>query len=261
MTPSKAPNEDATRNWWGPLWPFGEALRFLTVLPIPGLPAMSEESIARAIPFFPSAGIVIGLVLALAGWLSGLFFTDLIRAALIVVVWGAVTAGLHLDGLSDTFDAVMSWRPRDRKLEIMKDSRIGAMGAMALVAVLLLKVVFLGSAGHNWFAAVLVAPVIGRWADIYGIFIFPAAREGGLGRNFREQVSMRDLIIGTLIAAVIIGILGGMGGLVALVLAWGAAHLLGRWWTNDLGGLTGDTYGAICEIAEVVALATFAAIS
>jgi cobalamin synthase len=90
-----------------------------------------------------------------------------------MVVWGIVTAGLHLDGLSDTFDGVMSWRPRERKLEIMRDSRIGVMGALALV----------------WLAA--------RW--------------------------------------------------------------LARWWTRDLGGLTGDTYGALCEIGEVVALAALTA--
>jgi adenosylcobinamide-GDP ribazoletransferase len=246
-------------NRWGPFWPFGEALRFLTVLPIPGLPPMSEASIARAIPFFPSAGIVIGGLLVATGWLSGLVFNDTIRAVLLVVAWGILTAGLHLDGVSDTFDAVMSWRPRERKLEIMKDSRIGAMGAMALIAVLGLKVAFLASAGADWMAAVLVAPVVGRWADIYGIFIFPAAREGGLGRSFREQVTIRDLLVGTILAALIIVALGGLPGLVAMGLAWGTAHLLGWWWTRDLGGLTGDTYGALCEIAEVMALAVFAA--
>jgi adenosylcobinamide-GDP ribazoletransferase len=248
-----------TPNHWGPFWPFGEALRFLTILPIPGLPPMSEASIARAIPFFPAAGTVIGAVLVAVGWLSGLAFNDSIRAALIVVAWGIITAGLHLDGVSDTFDAVMSWRPRERKLEIMKDSRIGAMGAMALVAVMGLKVAFLASVGSDWWAAVLVAPVVGRWADIYGIFIFPAAREGGLGRSFREQVTMRDLLVATALAAGLIGVLGGLSGLVAMLFAWGTAHLLGSWWTRDLGGLTGDTYGALCEIAEVVALAVFVA--
>src|SRR6266545_54112 len=135
------------RNWWGPLWPLGEALRFLTILPIPGLPETSERSVARAIPLFPLAGAIVGALLAALGLASGTLWDDWVRAVVVVVGWGIVTAGLHLDGLSDTFDAVMSWRPRERKLEIMKDSRIGAMGAMALIAVLALKVAWLHAAG------------------------------------------------------------------------------------------------------------------
>src|SRR5215217_300350 len=91
------------RNWWGPLWPLGEALRFLTIIPMPGMPPMAEQSIARAIPLFPLA--------------SGVLWDAWVRSVLIVVGWGIVTSGLHLDGLSDTFDAVMSWRTRERKLE------------------------------------------------------------------------------------------------------------------------------------------------
>src|SRR5262244_646475 len=128
--------QPSARNWWGPLWPLGEALRFLTIIPIPGMPSMSEQSIARAIPLFPLAGAVIGALLIGLGIACGALWDAWVRAVAIVVGWGILTAGLHLDGLSDTFDAVMSWRTRERKLEIMRDSRIGAMGALALIAVL-----------------------------------------------------------------------------------------------------------------------------
>jgi adenosylcobinamide-GDP ribazoletransferase len=247
------------RNWWGPLWPVGEALRFLTILPVPGMPPTPEHGLARAIACFPVAGAVIGVVLGLAGWLAGHFWGPATHAALVVVAWGVLTAGLHLDGLSDTFDAVMSWRPRERKLEIMRDSRIGAMGALALVAVLGLKAILLAEAGDAWLAGVLAAPVVGRWASAYAIWRFPAAREGGLGHSFREQIGPRDLIAATATAAALALLMAGPRGLIALGLAWAIAHLLGRWWTRDLGGLTGDTYGALCEIAEVVALATIMA--
>lgn len=232
----------------------GEALRFLTILPVPGLPPMREDAIGQAIPLFPLAGAVLGALLAAGGWLAGLLWGDPVRAALLVVGWGVLTAGLHLDGLADTFDAVMSWRPRERKLEIMKDSRIGAMGALALAAVLGLKVAWLAQAGPRWLPAVLLAPVLGRWADIYGIFWFPPAREGGLGRSFQSQVRRPGFVAATLCAAAL-ALLAGPRGLLAMLLVWGASHLLARWWTRDLGGLTGDTYGAMCEIAEVVALA------
>lgn len=249
------------RGWnpWSAIVALGEALRFLTVIPQPWLPPMSERSTAVAIPWFPAAGLLIGALLLPVGWLGSLFWNDLVVAALLVVAWGAITGGLHLDGLSDTFDAVLSWRPPARKLEIMKDSRIGAMGALALIAVLLLKVALLAGAGAGWWQAVLLAPVLGRWADCYGIFRFPAASEGGLGRMFHDQVQRLDVVIatGTALAAALL--VAGLAGLVALLLVWAVAHLLAHWWTRDLGGLTGDTYGALCEIGEVVALAALTA--
>ena len=248
-----------TRNWWGLLWPLGEALRFLTIIPMPGMPPMAEQSIARAIPLFPLAGAVIGALLVGLGLACGVLWDAWVRSVLIVVGWGIVTSGLHLDGLSDTFDAVMSWRTRERKLEIMKDSRIGAMGALALIAVLALKVTWLHAAGDDWARAVWLAPILGRWADTYGIFRFPPARAGGLGREFQAQARRGDFAIATATAAGLAIILAGPRGLLALALVWGVSSGLARWWTRDLGGLTGDTYGALCEIAEVVTLATLAA--
>lgn len=253
------PNGNGPRwNPWGPVVALGEALRFLTIIPQPWLPPPDERSAITAIPWFPAAGLVIGALLLPFGWLGAFFWGELVGAALVVVAWGVITSGLHLDGVSDTFDAVMSWRSRERKLEIMKDSRIGAMGAIALVAVLLLKVVFLAAAGASWWQAALVAPVLGRWANLYAIFRFPPAAEGGLGRTFHDNVRRPDFIFATAVA-VAAALIAGPRGLLAMLLVWAAAHLLARWWTRDLGGLTGDTYGAICEIGEVVAIAAIAA--
>jgi adenosylcobinamide-GDP ribazoletransferase len=253
-----SPGQNGSTPFSGGLWPLiirlGEALRFLTIIPQPWMPPMSERGIVLAIPLFPVAGALIGALLLPVGWLAGLGWGDGVRAALLVIAWGIITGGLHLDGLSDTFDGVMSWRPRERKLEIMKDSRIGAMGALALVAVLLLKFAFLAEAGASWWQAVLIAPLLGRWADIYGIFWFPAAREGGLGRSFNEEVRRGDFVWATLFAALFAGLVGGLGGLAAMLLLWAGTHMLARWWTKDLGGLTGDTYGALNEIGEVIVL-------
>lgn len=232
-----------------------EALRFLTILPMPGTPANSERSIAAAIPWFPIAGLVIGAVLLPIGWLAEIGWSNSVRAAVLVVAWAAITAGLHLDGVSDTFDAVMSWRSRERKLEIMKDSRIGAMGAIALVAVLLLKYAWLSDAGEAWWRSMLLAPMWGRWADIYGIYWFPSAREGGMGRTFQAHVKQRDFFITTAATLLLALLIGQWQGIVAGIIVWGWTHLLAHWWTHDLGGLTGDTYGALNEIGEVVALA------
>jgi len=102
----------------------------------------------------------------------------------------------------------------------------------------------------------VLAPVLGRWADVYGIVRFPPAREGGLGRTFQSYLRPGDFAGASVATLTLALIVGGVGGLIALALVWMVTHLLGRWWTRDLGGLTGDTYGALCEIAEVVTLAT-----
>jgi adenosylcobinamide-GDP ribazoletransferase len=254
---------------------FLEAIRFLTLIPLPFMPPTTgddyEKTIARSMAWFPAVGLLIGAIGCAAGLVAGALWNDLARAVAVVVVIGLVTSGLHLDGLSDTFDAMMSWRPRERKLEIMKDSRVGAMGALALIAVILLKVTFVAAAGDDWSRAVLLATTLGRWADLYGIFFFPAAREGGLGRNFRNFTRRGDFAFATAQMIIIVAGVSGFGmapeawpsallrGAVACGLVLLAAHVIFARWTKALGGLTGDTYGAMCEIAEVVALAAMSA--
>ena len=247
-------------NRWGLLQPFGEAIRFLTAFPVPGLPPMKEATVARAMVAFPLVGLLIGGCCVGAGLLAGWLFGEPLRAVAVVVTWMVVTWGLHLDGLADSADALFSWRSRERKLEIMKDSRIGTMGSLALISGVLLKVGALYSLGPTWWAGALLAPMWGRWSDIYGIFFFPAAREGGMGRNFNEQVRQRDFVFATVSALLIGGLLlppwGALVGLVVLIVA----HLVSHWMVGVLGGLTGDTYGALSEIGEIVVLLTLAAL-
>lgn len=252
-------DQPSSPNRWGIFAPFGEAIRFLTVLPVPGLPTMSELGIVRAIPFFPLVGLLLGGLLLGLGWLSRLFWPEWLVAVLLVVCWGVLTAGLHLDGVSDTFDAVMSWRPRERKLEIMKDSRIGAMGALALIGLLALKFGWLIASDQRWWLGLLLAPVLGRWADVYGILRFPAAAEGGLGRTFQSLARPADFWAASVMTLALMVLIGGWHGVAAMFGVWVVTEILGRWWTRSLGGLTGDTYGALCEIGETVALAVLAA--
>lgn len=247
-------------NRWGPLQPVGEALRFLTAVPVPGLPPMKEASIARAIAAFPLAGLLIGASGAGVGWVSGWLWGPELQAISVVVAWMVVTWGLHLDGLADSADALLSWRSRERKLEIMKDSRVGTMGALALIAGVLLKVGALYSLGPLWWAGALLAPVWGRWAGVYGIYGFPAASEGGMGRSFHARVRRRDLVYATVLALLIGGGLFFPWGALAGLAVFFVSFLLARWMVSILGGLTGDTYGALSEIGEVVTLLTLAAL-
>lgn len=243
----------------GPLAWVDTALRFLTSIPLPWPALAPAAGMAGALPYFPLVGLLIGLALLAVGWLASLFWAPLAGAALLVVAWGMLSGGLHLDGLSDTADGVLSWRPRERKLEIMRDSRIGVMGALALLGALLLKLAFLAGAGAAWWRAVLLAPILGRWAMVYAIARFPAARADGLGSSVQGQVSQARLLVVSALVLLCATAIAGFGGLVACLLAALGAHLLGRWWTRDLGGLTGDTYGACCELVELIALAALTA--
>lgn len=247
------------------------AIRFLTIIPLPGAPVQDDDfniSITRSMRWFPLVGLFIGAITVAVGWLSGWLWNPLARAVLVVVTSAILTSGLHLDGLSDTFDATMSWRSRERMLEIMKDSRIGAMGAMALIAIFLLKVAFLASAGDAWWRAALIAPIVARWADLYGIAFYPPARGGGLGKSFHDLVQRRDIAIATVQMILMTGGIMLIGhnpatlwlqlthAAICIVLVWLVSRWLCRHWVNQLGGLTGDTYGALSEIAETVAMAT-----
>lgn len=252
--------EKRITNYWGPFWPIGEALRFLTVFPIKGLPPMTEVSIVSAMAAFPVAGLLIGATGVGIGWIADWLWGEPLRSVAIVVTWMLLTLGLHLDGLADTCDALFSWRSRKRKLEIMKDSRIGTMGALSLLVIVLLKLGALLSLQSAWWLGALLAPMWGRWADIYGIFWFPAACEGGMGRTFHDQVRRTDFIIATA-SALLIGVvlLPPSGALVGSVVGL-AVHGLARGMVAALGGLTGDTYGALTEVGEVVTLLTLAAL-
>lgn len=238
----------------------GEALRFLTAVPMPGLPPMKEANIARAIAAFPLAGFLIGVLGAGVGWASGWLWGPELRAVAVVVAWMVATGGLHLDGLADSADALFSWRPRERKLEIMKDSRIGTMGALALITGVLLKVGALYSLGPAWWVGALLAPMWGRWADVYGIYGFPAAGEGGMGRAFHDRVRRRDFVFATVFALLIGGLVLFPGGAAVGLAVLAVTYLLARWMVAALGGLTGDTYGALSEVGEMVALLTLAAL-
>ncbi|MBA3468047.1 MAG: adenosylcobinamide-GDP ribazoletransferase [Herpetosiphonaceae bacterium] len=244
------------KNLYGRL---AEALRFLTILPIPGTPAMSEIALVRAMATFPLAGALIGGLVAATWWGATWLWGGPAGALCAVLTWGALTSGLHLDGIADSGDALFSWRSRERKLEIMKDSRIGTMGALALIGVVLLKWAFVLTCGPLAWRALILAPILGRWANLLGIFWFPAAAEGGLGRTFRDHIRRSDLgwASGSAVAGAVL--LAGWWGGLALAVVAATTVICAQAMVRSLGGLTGDTYGALCEIAEAVTLAVLGA--
>jgi len=240
---------------------FLAALRFLTVFPIPGPWGHAQEDLAGSVPCFPLVGLLLGgLAGALALGLSRVL-SPLLASVVVVIALLAVSGGLHMDGLSDTADGFFSARRRERMLEIMRDSHIGAMGVMAIVCVLLLKVATLDSIPQRtvWRAVVLM-PLAGRCALVVSMAVLPYARpEGGLATVFYTRRPRLTALWAALLLTGTGVLLLGIAGLVAAGASVAVVLLFAAYTFRKIGGATGDTLGAACEIAEIVPALALAA--
>lgn len=233
---------------------FFSALSFLTVVPVPSR-AMSPESLSPGRVWFPLVGAMLGL--ALAGLDAGLgrILPLSVSSALVIAALVFATRALHLDGLMDTADGVLGGRTPEHRLEIMRDPHVGAFGVAAALVVLLLKWSALASlAGGTRFWAIAVFPLVSRWAMVIAMNAFQYARAQGLGTAFQDHSVRFTSGLATLVALVASFLLGTWGGLVMLGVAYLGALVLGAALARALDGLTGDTYGAINELSEAVAL-------
>lgn len=240
---------------------FLAAVRFLTIMPVPGQWGTAEEDLPGSSAYFPVVGLLLGIVAAaVAIGLSHLLPPWPAMAASVIVLI-AFSGGLHMDGLSDTADGFMSSRPKERILEIMKDSRIGAMGAIAIASCMLMKFssMMLMNQESFWRAAVLM-PLAGRSAIVIQMATLPYARpEGGLGAIFYRTRSAVPVIVATLLMAASGWVLFGRGGLVAMGVVVAGTFLFNMVCRRKIGGATGDTLGASCEIAETLCVVALCA--
>jgi len=239
---------------------FVAAARFLSTIPIPGSTQLfeAENALIFGSAYFPLVGLLLALLLALMPFVLGSYLPPLVLAALLVIASVLLTGGLHLDGLMDTCDGIFGGRSRERKLEIMRDSRIGSFGVLGGVCVLLLKFALFASLNMSLLppAVIMVLP-ISRWAMVFAVRQFPSARSGGLGAAFRQTVSPPRLLVAALFSLFIALLMAHLIGLVLWITGTLVAVLIAAWATHHLGGLTGDIYGTIAEVSEVTLLLVF----
>jgi len=236
------------------------AVRFLSVLPMPGSSQLFDKHevaprLVVGCAYFP----LVGLLMAYLLWFLLLVLTPLIPqlalAALLVVALVILTGGLHLDGLMDSCDGLFGGNTPERKLEIMRDSSVGSFGVLGGASILLLKFALLASLRvHTLPLALLVALPSARWAVVLALRVFPSARPTGLGAAFHQAVTTNKLVLASIIELAIVLVAGQFIGLIVWVAVTITTLSLGSWITRTIGGLTGDSYGAIEEVAEVVAL-------
>src|SRR6266566_3775505 len=178
------------------------AVRFLSVLPMPGrMQPLEKDETAPHLEVGSTYFPLVGLLLACLLWVLVLLLTplvpQLVLAALLVVALVILTGGLHLDGLMDSCDGLFGGRTRERKLEIMRDSRVGSFGVLGGACVLLLKfALFASLERHALLVALLVVLPSARWAMLLALSIFPPARSRGLGVTFQQTVTLQRLALG-----------------------------------------------------------------
>jgi adenosylcobinamide-GDP ribazoletransferase len=238
------------------------AFQFLTIIPLPFTLRCEKEDLGRSTAFFPVVGLAIGGILVGADRLLSPWISRPLCDALLLALLTLITGALHLDGLADVCDGLAARGSRERFLAIMKDSQVGAIGAVGLVLGMLLKWQALVSVPTEikW-QALLLFPALARFGQVLTLTGARHARQDGLGAAFVKGAGALPLF--TAFAAVatagfyLLG-LKGVAALAAVCILTGAGR---SFFQHKLGGITGDTIGCISELNEIAALVIFSAVT
>lgn len=245
-------------------------LQFLTRISLVRQTVWTEEDFGRSVRYFPAVGAVLGLCYA-AIMFAAVELTEgrlpIFYAAMTFLLTVALTGGIHCDGFIDTFDGLFSGRDRDRMLEIMKDSRVGAFGAVSFVTLALMNFATLEELARlsteNFLAAIYAMPIVGRLMMVQAIGLFPYARAEGMGKAFADRTDGSVILFSTVETFILLLPLNFFSTelfLTALMAGLGAsmaAFYFGYYATKKLGGVTGDVYGAIALQSELIFLIAF----
>lgn len=228
------------------------AFQFLTRLPLPRLD-YAPDALSRSAKFFPLVGGVIGLAVATIFQLLAPHLSTMIAALLAIISSVLLTGGLHEDGLADVADAFGGGWTREQVLTILKDSRIGTYGAIAVTASVLVRMLLLGSLPTERFMAyVISAHALCRWTILPLGCALPAARqEAGQGARLARQISIMSLLIGSAFTIAIAGSLLRSQAWIPAASTLGITLLTGLYYRHRIGGITGDCFGATTQLTEI----------
>lgn len=229
------------------------AIMFITILPAGSNVPFSPTGMIR---FFPVVGLILGAVLACTNSAASYFWSDAVVALIDVVVMVVLTGAFHLDGLGDTADGIFSHRSKERALEIMKDSRTGMMGLVAVFLSLALKIAGIYSVkttSADFDAAIIlfIIPAYARAGMLFGIRYFKYGRAKGTGYDlFEKKLPVEDFIF--LALPLIISLFLGVKGLIINIVFIVTVFLILLFYKKKMGCITGDMLGAMCEVTESI---------
>ena len=228
------------------------------MFPFIGRRSFNQREISDSRAYYPTVGLFLGLLLVGVELGGRELFPVYLTAALLLVFLVVATRGLHLDGFMDVCDGLFGGYTRECRLEIMRDSHVGAFAVAGTASLLILKygallsLLTIPSPGKEW--SLLLFPMMSRWSMVVALKAFPYVRGDGLGSPFHQGGARLATFIAVLIAVLASAVLGGIGGLGVLLGASVLAWVFGKVMSNMLSGLTGDSYGAINEVTEVAVL-------
>lgn len=226
------------------------ALQFLTIFPVRIKEEIEGRDFGKALIFFPVVGLIMGIVLNILVSIFN-FLPMMVLTAIVLAVSVLVSGAIHLDGFADTCDGLYGAKPKERALEIMRDSSIGAMGVVGLILLFLLKASALSSLPKESLGKILIAGMVfSRYAQVFACFLSKYARKEGKARNFVEYAGYREFFYATMACLIILSVLLKIKGLFLFNLGLSFTLLAVIWIKRRIGGMTGDTIGAVSEIAE-----------
>jgi adenosylcobinamide-GDP ribazoletransferase len=236
--------------------PFWLALQFLTIIPVPRQREAVPAELGWSLAFFPLVGLILGGLLAGLAYGLGLILPPLLSAAIVLGVWVLLTGAHHLDGWMDSCDGFAAGRTRAERLRIMAAPDVGALGVSGAVVLLLVKYAALCGSGLT--PALILAPVMGRWVAVWVIKVFPTAREQGMGFAYKQGARTLPLLLATILTVAVAVGLCRWWGIAILLAALAVGTVYGQLVRRLLGGLTGDSYGAVIELTETSVLVVMA---
>ena len=239
------------------------ALQFLLITPAFIRRPFTATEMGRAVGFYPVVGLLLGAVLALVDALLAAVWPVAVRSALVLLLWTVLTGALHVDGFLDSCDGLLGGSTPERRLEIMRDERVGAYALAGGVLLFLILFSSLESIASGRWAALLLAPALGRWGISMAVVSLPYARLSGLGRDIKDGARVADAVLATLATVVAVALVSLFVHSLAPVIALFAAAIIywlgTRFILHRIPGMTGDTYGAINMLIEAGTLLIFAA--
>ena len=236
-------------------------LQFLTRIQLQKQTVWTEESFGRSVRYFPLVGLVLGICYGLAAFamaivpqVYGFHFPEHIRTFILMLLPVILTGGIHCDGFMDTVDGIFSGRDRERMLEIMKDSRAGSFGVVAMILLLLGNYAALLDMPAEWLtSAMVVMPVIGRLMMAGVVSCCKYARPEGIGKAFAQYNNARSFLWVLMYSLVLVSFLS-VAGLIAIFACGIFTAIFCYFIDKKLGGVTGYVYGAVCILNELLVL-------